>query len=300
MTYPRTDSRHVSEETFGTFPARLRAVGGLPAPLGAMAERLADNTPDPGKRVVDGSKVSDHHALLPTTQAPDLARLSLDEALIYDLVARRFLAALLPAAVYDDTEAVTEVAGETLRSRSRVLVTPGWREVEPPAGPPAKGKGKGQIGDGLGADGNDEDQGETEDAGGDLRRLREGMLRRCVDARAEARQTKPPARYTEATLLRAMETAGRLVDDETLAEAMAERGLGTPATRAQIIETIIKREYVVRQKKALTTGSRQVTHPRLSARRYSARRRSVGTVCLPWPRGRARIAPSADQTQSGC
>ena len=248
LTYPRTDSRHVSADTAATFPARLHAVAaaGLPAPLGPIAQRLAANPGDPGKRVVDDSKVSDHHALLPTTQAPDMSRLSPDEAKVYELVVRRFVAALLPAAVYDDTEAVTEIVGETFRSRSRVLAVPGWREVEPPA----KGKGKGQIGEGLSGE-PDEDQGETEDAAGDLSRLRQGMPSRCTDARAEARQTKPPARFSEATLLAAMEHAGRLVEDEELAEAMRERGLGTPATRASIIEVLIKREYVVREKKVL-------------------------------------------------
>ena len=246
LTYPRTDSRHVSQETFGTFAARLRAVAGLPAPVGPIAMRIAGNVPDPGKRVVDDSKVSDHHALLPTTQAPDLSRLSEDERRVYELVVGRFVAALLPVAVYDDTEAVTEIVGETFRSRSRVLAVPGWREVEPPA----KGKGKGQIGEGLSGE-PDEDQGETEDAAGDLSRLRQGMPSRCTDARAEARQTKPPARFSEATLLAAMEHAGRLVEDEELAEAMRERGLGTPATRASIIEVLIKREYVVREKKVL-------------------------------------------------
>ena len=133
LTYPRTDSRHVTPEVAGTFPARLRAAGGLPAPLGAIAQRLAGAPPDPGKRVIDAAKVTDHHALLPTAQAP--ARLSPDEARVYDLVARRFLAALLPPAIYHETDAITEVLGETFRSRSRSLAVPGWREAEPPAQP---------------------------------------------------------------------------------------------------------------------------------------------------------------------
>lgn len=254
LTYPRTDSRHVSADTFATFSGRLRAVvgAGLPEPLGAIAQRLAGNVPDPGKRVVDDAKVSDHHALLPTTERPDLSRLSEDEARVYELVVRRFLAALLPPAVYDDTEAVTTVAGETFRSRSRVLVGAGWREAEPPAGAPAKGRGgDGADRSGHSEGGDEEAQGEDEAEGGDLSRLRQGTPSRCTEARAEARQTKPPSRYSEATLLAAMEHAGRLVDDEALADAMRERGLGTPATRAAIIETLIKREYAVREKKAL-------------------------------------------------
>jgi len=256
LTYPRTDSRNVSAETFATFPARLRAIRG--GPLAPAAARLAAELPHPGKRVVDDTKVSDHHALLPTAQPADPAKLSPDEANVYELVVRRFLAALLPPAVYDDAEAVTGVAGETFKSRARHLAVPGWREVEPPAA--AKGtkprgrKGAGAAGDAEGdAEGQAADQDEN---AGDLWALREGMPSRCVSAKAEARQTKPPARYSEATLLRAMEHAGRLVLDEELAEAMRERGLGTPATRAAIIETLIKREYVEREKKALVPTPR--------------------------------------------
>ncbi len=135
---------------------------------------------------------------------------------------------------------------QPFRSRSRVLAVPGWREAEPPA----KGNGKGQIGEGLGAAGEDEARGEG-DAGGDLSRLRQGLASRCTGVKAEARQTKPPARYTEASLLAAMEHAGRLVEDEDLAEVMKEHGFGTPATRAAVIETLVRREYARREKRAL-------------------------------------------------
>ncbi len=123
LTYPRTDSRHVTPEVAGTFPDRLRAVGG--AALGPIAQRLAGACPDPGKRVIDGSKVTDHHALLPTARAVDVAGLPQDQALVYDLMARRFVAALLPAAEHDEIEAITEVAVETFRSRARALAVPG-------------------------------------------------------------------------------------------------------------------------------------------------------------------------------
>ena len=227
ITYPRTDSRHVSAEVFKTFPERLRAVGD---------QALAQDLPHPGKRVVDDAQVSDHHALLPTAQAPDPARLPPDERRVYELIVRRFRAALLPPAIYDDTEAVTEVASETFRSKSRVMVSPGWREAEPQVGAPA------------------EDEEEPE--GGNLGALKDGLPVRCTDAEVAARQTKPPKRFTEASLLQVMETAGRLVDDDALAAAMRDRGLGTPATRAQIIETLITREYIVRQGKSLHPTAR--------------------------------------------
>ncbi len=264
LTYPRTDSRHVSGETFGTFPSRMRAVAAarLPSPLGELAGRLLGHLPDPGKRVVDDSKVSDHHALLPTAQAPDLGRLSTDEARVYELVVRRFLAALLPAAEWDETNATTGVQGETFRSRARVLAVPGWREAEPPAQSRTRRRGQGRgPADAVAAE-QDEPEEQAEDdepEAGDLSGLGQGMAVRCLEARAEQRKTKPPARYTEASLLRAMETAGRLVDDEALAEAMRERGLGTPATRAAIIETLVHRDYVRREKKSLVPTPRGET-----------------------------------------
>ena len=253
LSYPRTDSQHVSTETFRTFPARLRAVQG---DLAVVAERLAQTLPHPGRRVVDDRKVTDHHALLPTTQAPVSDRLSEDERRVYQLVVRRFLAALLPAASYDETVVVTEVVGETFRSRARVLVVAGWREVEPLV---TGGGRPGRTAKGPRAGGGDEAADETSEAdadAGDIASLREGRDSTCEDARLEQRQTKAPARYTEATLLRAMETAGRLVDDEALADAMRARGLGTPATRAAIIETLIKRGYVQREKRALVPSQR--------------------------------------------
>ena len=253
LSYPRTDSQHVSVETFRTFPARLRAVQG---DLAAVAERLAQALPHPGRRVVDDHKVTDHHALLPTTQVPPADRLGEDERRVYQLVVRRFLAALLPAASYDETVVVTEVAGETFRSRARVLVVAGWREVEPVVAAAGRA-GRAQKGPRAGV--GDETAGEASEAdadAGDIGSLQEGRESTCEDARLEQRQTKAPARYTEATLLRAMETAGRLVDDEALADAMRARGLGTPATRAAIIETLVKRGYVLREKRALVPTQR--------------------------------------------
>ncbi len=249
LTYPRTDSRHVSAETFATFPQRLRAIQGS---LAGAAARLAADLPHPGKRVVDDAGVSDHHALLPTAHPADPARLGAAEAQVYELVLRRFLAALLPPAGYDEAEAVTEVAGETFRSRTRQLVVPGWREVEPPAAAEPPGTRprarKAASGEPAQTEGDGQDAAES---AGDLSGLEAGMACRCRTAKVEARQTKAPPRYSEATLLRAMEHAGRLVLDEELAAAMRERGLGTPATRAAIIETLVKREYVQRDKRSL-------------------------------------------------
>jgi DNA topoisomerase III len=156
-----------------------------------------------------------------------------DERRVFDLVAKRFLAVFHPPARYARTTVVTDVADERFRTRGKVTLEAGWRGVYgvEPDEPKAQ----------------DED-GESE---GELPRLEEGMTVRCAEAEAEGKETKPPPRYTEATLLSAMETAGKLIDDEELREAMKERGLGTPATRAEMIETLIRREYVERAGKDL-------------------------------------------------
>ncbi len=153
LTYPRTDSRYVTPEVAGTFPDRLRALAAMPD-IAPIAQRLAAAVPDLGKRVIDATKVTDHHALLPTDRPSDLAALPPDQARVYGLVARRFVAALLPAAEWDEATAITEVCGETFRSRSRAPAAPGWREAEPPTQPTqearsgAKGGSDGQNGHG--------------------------------------------------------------------------------------------------------------------------------------------------------
>ncbi len=189
---------------------------------------------NPGKRVVDDSKVTDHHALIPTDLPAPL--LKPDEQKVYDLVARRFLAAFLPSARYRDTVAVTEVEGETFRSRGRVVLDRGWRAVYGEA-ETAKSRKAG-----------DEDK---EEETKELPPIKKGDSAVCREAKVLAKKTKPPARYTEASLLAAMETAGKLVEDDELAEAMKDRGLGTPATRAATIETLLHREYVRREGKTL-------------------------------------------------
>jgi DNA topoisomerase-3 len=295
LTYPRTDSRHVSRDTFRTFPARLRAVAALGGDLGPLAERLARALPDPGRRVVDDGRVTDHHALLPTDRTPDLAALGREERAVYELVARRFLAALLPPAEWEETSVVTEVAGETFRSRSRTLAVPGWCAAEPPESrqEPRRRAERDRPGSEPtpDADGAPDGPEDAEDPpAGDLSALREGLPARCTGARAEQRETKPPARYTEATLLRAMEHAGRLVDDETLAEALKEHGLGTPATRAQIIETLLERGYIERKGRALAPTPKGEALVRLAPEPL----RSVETTG-EWERRLRRIEAGEEQ-----
>ena len=233
LTYPRTDSRHLPEDylavvrnTFG-----MLAEERLPGPLAALSAHarkgLEAGYVKPLKRVFDNSKVSDHFAIIPTLQAP--GSLSEIEAKLYELVVKRFLAVFYPAAEYLVTTRISKVQGSDraehrFQTNGKVLVNPGWLAV-------------------YGKEAQDEDA--------NLVPVQQGEVVRTEGVDVKALQTKPPARYTEATLLSAMEGAGKLVDDDELREAMAEKGLGTPATRAAIIEGLIAEKYMLREGREL-------------------------------------------------
>src|SRR5215210_7102887 len=228
ITYPRTSSRYLS----GDLVPQLKTVAASLKPIREYATgaqfvmRLAQL---PLGRVVNDAKVSDHHAIIPTEVDHDVGSFTPDERRVFDLIARRFLAVFHPAARYERTTIVTEVEGERFRTRGKVTLDAGWRAVYERDEPEAAKQDE-----------------EAEGEGVELPKLEQGDAVRCVATETEAKETKPPPRYTEATLLSAMETAGRLIDDDELREAMKEGGLGTPATRAEIIETLLRREYVER------------------------------------------------------
>ena len=232
ITYPRTNSRWLS----GDLVPQLKPTAETLVPIpdyerGARFVLGLDQLPL--ARVVNDAKVDDHHAIIPTDIAHDVSAFTPDERRIFDLVARRFLAVFHPPARYARTTVITEVEEERFRTRGKVTLEAGWRGVYGvEVADPAK-------------------QDEDAEGEGELPELKQGQEVRCAQAEAEAKETKPPPRYTEATLLSSMETAGKLVDDEELREAMKERGLGTPATRAEIIETLIRREYIERAGKDL-------------------------------------------------
>jgi DNA topoisomerase-3 len=236
ITYPRTSSRWLS----GDLVPQLKPTAATLAPIGeyaAAAQYVLGLAQLPLGRVVNDSKVDDHHAIIPTDVEHDLERFSPDERRVFDLIARRFLAVFHPPARYARTTVVTLVEEERFRTRGKVTLEAGWRGVY-----------------GLLSDAEQQQQRQDEDAeneSAELPPLEQGQKIKCVTAEVEAKETKPPPRYSEATLLSAMETAGKLVDDEELREAMKERGLGTPATRAETIETLIRREYVERVAKDL-------------------------------------------------
>src|SRR5215204_6250670 len=236
ITYPRTSSRWLS----GDLVAQLKPTAATLAPIPDYAEAarfVLGLQQLPLGRVVNDAKVDDHHAIIPTDVEHELDRFSPDERRVFDLVARRFLAVFHPPARFARTTIVTLVDEERFRSRGKITLEAGWRGVYGLESDEDK-KARQQ----------DED---SEDESAELPPLEQGQSVKCATAEVEAKETKPPPRYTEATLLSAMETAGKLIDDEELREAMKESGLGTPATRAEIIETLIRREYIERAGKDL-------------------------------------------------
>jgi DNA topoisomerase-3 len=263
LTYPRTDSRHLSSDMVKEME---RIVGGVEkmADYAGYARPLLDNPPRASKRVFDDSKVSDHHAIIPTGKAVDPKSLGRDEQRIFDLVVRRFLGAFYPDAEFAQTEVIVRVgpdAGKeaatpteepsaiaTLPSlpdrfvaRGRVRTVAGWQEVA--------GFGD-DVDEKPGKKGKKKDEDDDESATSTLPVLAEGE-RLAGDFSTLAKKTKPPSRHTEATLLSAMENAGKMVDDEEMRAAMRDSGLGTPATRAAIIETLLKRAFILREGKHL-------------------------------------------------
>ena len=223
LTYPRTDSRYLPEDYIATVKETLKSFSGTPyAPFAGQI--LKGGWAHPNKRIFNNAKVSDHFAIIPTGAEPK--HLSEAEQKLYDLVTRRFLAIFFPAAEYNVTTRITRVEGEAFKTEGKVLVAPGWLAIY----------GK-------------EAQGEDETPS--LAPIKPKERVWANDVEVKANQTKPPARFTEATLLTAMEGAGKLIEEEELREAMSARGLGTPATRAATIEGLIQEEYVHRNGREL-------------------------------------------------
>ncbi len=230
LTYPRTDSRALPEDYLDTVKEALESLTGGTGrksaghPYATYATKvLKQEWVKPNKRIFNNAKISDHFAIIPTALAPK--HLNEAETKLYDLVVRRFLSVFYPPAEYQVTTRITRVAGEAFRSDGKVLKQAGWLEVH----------GK-EV---------------QEDDEANLVPVTDGERALAREVNVVATQTRPPARFTEATLLTAMEGAGKLVEDEELRDAMKERGLGTPATRAVVIEKLIAEEYVIRNQREL-------------------------------------------------
>ncbi|GBD46676.1 DNA topoisomerase 3 [bacterium HR41] len=231
ITYPRTNSRYLTGDLVPEIKPTAELVGRNPQ-YARAAEYVVSLERLPLQRVVDDTKVEDHHALIPTRAEHDLSKMGPDELRIYDLVVRRFLAVFHPDAVYERTRVETTVADHVFRTSGRRLVEAGWKAV---------------YGEQI-----DEPEGD-DDSGGDqlLPKLEQGeeVDTRKVDVLEK--QTQPPRRYTDASLLAAMETAGREIEDPELREALKDSGIGTPATRAAIIERLIEVGYLEREGRTL-------------------------------------------------
>jgi DNA topoisomerase-3 len=222
LTYPRTDSRALPEDYLGTVKTTLGMLEGTS--YGAFASQILKNQwVKPNKRIFNNAKVSDHFAIIPTSLAPK--HLGELEAKLYDMVTKRFLAVFYPAAEFLVTTRITRVEGEPFKTEGKVMTNAGWLAVY----------GK---------------EAQSDDTP-TLAPVEPKETVQTTHVEVVAAQTKPPARFSEATLLSAMESAGKLVEDEELREAMREKGLGTPATRASIIEGLIYEKYVLRQGREL-------------------------------------------------
>ena len=224
LTYPRTDSRCLPEDYVSTVKETIEALGKANYADAAGNILKNDWVQAGNKKIFNNTKISDHFAIIPTLKAAP-STLKEQELKIYDLVVKRFLAVFHPVAEFLVTTRITRVEGEPFKTEGKVLVKPGWLTV-------------------YGRDQQKEDMGH-------LVPVAEGESVKTSEILIDAKATRPPARYTEATLLSAMEHAGKRVVDEELAEAMSEKGLGTPATRASIIEELIRHKYMVREQREL-------------------------------------------------
>lgn len=228
LTYPRTDSKHLPEDYVAVVKNTMEMIASedMPGPLKALAthakKAIKEGYVKPNKRIFDNAKVSDHFAIIPTLVAPK--SLTEVEAKLYDMVVKRFLAVFYPAAEFQVTTRISVAAGHSFQTNGKVMVKPGWLAV-------------------YGREAQEDDA--------NLVAVEKGEKVRTESVDVNALKTKPPARYTEATLLSAMEGAGKLIDDEEFREAMQEKGLGTPATRAAIIEGLLMEKYIYRDGREL-------------------------------------------------
>ncbi|WP_417913530.1 DNA topoisomerase III [Candidatus Electronema sp. JM] len=226
ITYPRTDSTCLPEDYLAEVKEVLASQqqwqhGRFAAE--ALAKGFADKNAK-NKRIFNNKKVSDHFALIPTVNLP--SKLDEAELKIYQMIVQRFLAIFFPAAIFDQTRRLSIVEGETFLTEGKILVEAGWKAIYGASAEPGEG-------------------------GKTLEALPKKTAAICAEIEQKKLVTKPPPRFNEATLLSAMEHSGKLVEDEELAEAMKERGLGTPATRAAIIEKLLTEKYLVRELKDL-------------------------------------------------
>lgn len=238
VTYPRTDSRYLTTDIIPTLPERLKTIAVGPyTELARQALRLKIS---PTKRLVDNSKVTDHHAIIPTEQTVFLTKLTQDEARIYDLIIRRFIAVLLPAFEYEQTTVKMEIQGEIFVAKGKIVKEKGWKRA-------------------YSENDLEEDEEDQEEQEQNLPDLKVKETVNISALKSHLGKTKPPKRYTEATLLSAMEHPGKGIDNAKLRETLEKTsGLGTPATRADIIEKLFNSFYMERSGKEIVPTSKGI------------------------------------------
>ncbi len=229
VTYPRTDSRYITRDIVPTLKDRLQAV--LSSRYRKPVQQLLAGEIKPGSRFVNDAKVTDHHALLPTEQRAEPQRLESDERALWEMIVARFLAVLFPPYRFKSITLITEAKGEQFLSRGIQVVDPGWKAIEESV--------------------SDKVEEEDEAPQQELSSHRQGEVVRVAGTEVKQGFTKPPPRYTEATLLDAMEHAGRFIEDKELRASIAQGGIGTPATRAEIIEKLLSHYYIERRGRTL-------------------------------------------------
>jgi DNA topoisomerase-3 len=238
VSYPRTDSRYISEDIVATLPERLKSIA--TGSYAELARNILKNKIVTTKRLVDNTKVTDHHAIIPTEEAVYLSKLSSEELKIYDLIVKRFLAVLSPPFEYEQTTVKLEIKGEIFAAGGRIVKSKGWRVV-------------------YGDIGSLEDDSAEENAAQALPVVNRGAALKALSVKSQAGKTKPPARYNEATLLSAMEHPGKTIDNRELRETIENTsGLGTPATRAEIIEKLFNSFYMERNGKEIFPTSKGI------------------------------------------
>jgi DNA topoisomerase III len=243
VTYPRTNSRFLTGDMVAEIKPTAELVG-RNAAYARAAQYVTSLERLPLQRVVNDKKVEDHHAIIPTRSEHELGRMGRDELKVYDLVAKRFLAVFHPDAVFERTRVETTVRENVFRTSGRRLIEPGWKAV---------------YGEDAAPDRADDD------SGGDqlLPRLEQGERVDTRSVESLRKETQPPRRFTDASLLAAMETAGKEVEDLELREAMKDSGIGTPATRASIIERLVDVGYIEREGRALVATEKGIQVIRL-------------------------------------
>lgn len=266
LTYPRTDSRYISDDVVQTLPDRIKAV--MVDAYKPLAQEIMRTRPLKTKYLVNNAKVTDHHAIIPTEESPDLWRLSGPEKNIYDLVVRRFLAVLLPPHEYEEIELTLSCAGHTFTAKGKRVINQGWKAA-------------------YDRNFSFEEEEETQN----LPEVKQGQRLKIASVQVTNGKTPPPARYTEATLLTAMEHPHTQVQDKELKKILEETsGLGTPATRADIIEKLFSAFYIERRGKELVPTSKGMQLVELAPQELRS-----AALTAKWEDRLARIAKGTER-----